>query len=244
MTAPTASPSAPTPARERVLHRRVRLLVGATITYNVVEASVALVAGAAAGSSALLAFGLDSSVEVLSALIVAWQFAQTDHRAREQRALRLIAVSFFALAAYVTVDSLRTLTGGGEPDSSTVGIALAAASLAIMPTVAWIQRRTGHELGSASVVANSRQTLLCSYLSAVLLVGLVANSALGWSWADPVAALGIAVLALREGREAWRGDACCTPVALLIEDDAEEAPADACCDGGASSATSSHRGRA
>ncbi|WCO65432.1 cation transporter [Iamia majanohamensis] len=199
----------PTPARVGVLRRRVRRIVAVTITYNVVEAVVAVSAGAVASSSALVGFGLDSSVEVGSALVVAWQFSGDDHEARERRALRLVGLSFMALAAFVTFDAGRALLGGAEPEPSNVGIVLAAASLAIMPGLSWVERRTGRQLGSASVVANSKQTLLCSYLSAVLLVGLVANATVGWSWADPVAALVIAAVALREGLEAWRGDPCC-----------------------------------
>jgi divalent metal cation (Fe/Co/Zn/Cd) transporter len=195
-----------------VLTRRVRYLVAATITYNVVEAVVAISAGTVAGSTALIGFGLDSVIEVSSAAAVAWQFSARDHEVREARektALRVIAVSFFALAAYVTVESVRALSGGAAADHSTVGIVLAAVSLAVMPGLSYAQRRTGRALGSASAVADSKQTLLCTYLSAVLLVGLGLNSLFGWAWADPLAALVIAAVAVKEGREAWRGDACC-----------------------------------
>lgn len=214
------------PPREAVLRRRVRLIVAATITYNVAEGIVAITAGTVAGSAALVGFGLDSTVEVLSAAAVAWQFAGPDHRARETTALRLIAISFFALAAYVSFDALRTLLGAAEPDHSTIGITLAALSLAIMPGLSWLERRTGRELGSASVVANSKQTLLCTYLSAVLLAGLVANSLLGWAWADPIAALVIAGVALKEGREAWRGETCCTPASVALD---HPSAVDTCC---------------
>lgn len=206
----------PSPARRDALARRVRLLVAATITYNVVEAVVAITAGAAASSAALIGFGLDSVIEVSSAAAVAWQFSARDHatrQARERTTLRIIAVSFFALAAYVTVDAVRVLDGTGEADRSVPGIVIAALSLAIMPFLSAAQRRAGRELGSASAVADSQQTLLCTYLSAVLLVGLVLNAALGWSWADPLAALAIAAVALKEGRDAWRGKGCCAPTA-------------------------------
>lgn len=202
------------PARRDILTRRIRLLVAATIVYNVIEAVVAITAGTLASSTALVGFGLDSVVEVSSAAAVAWQFSARDHavrEAREKRTLRIIAVSFFALAAYVSVDAVRALTGGGEADSSIPGIVLAALSLAIMPFLSAAQRRAGRELGSASAVADSKQTLLCTYLSAVLLLGLVANATLGWSWADSVAALAIAAVAIKEGREAWRGEGCCAP---------------------------------
>lgn len=198
-----------TEARRAVLTRRIRLLVAATIAYNVVEAVVALAEGTRVSSSALIGFGLDSVVEISSAAAVAWQFSAADPEAREKTALRFIAFSFFALAAYVTVDAVRALAGIGEARPSTVGIVLAALSLAIMPVLSLTQRRAGRELGSLSAVADSKQTLLCTYLSAILLAGLLLNSVLGWSWADPVAALGIAAIAVREGVNAWRGDPCC-----------------------------------
>ena len=200
----------PTPTRRAVLTRRVRLLVAATITYNVIEAVIALAEGTRVSSSALVGFGLDSTVEVASAAAVAWQFSARDPETREKAALRFIAFSFFALAAYVSVDAALSLAGVGEPQPTTIGIALAAASLVIMPALSLTQRRAGRELNSRSAVADSKQTLLCAYLSAVLLAGLVLHSVLGWTWADPVAALGIAALAVREGIEAWRGDPCCT----------------------------------
>lgn len=208
-------------SRQRVLRRRVQWIVSATITYNVIEAIIALTAGTVASSSALIAFGLDSIVEVLSAAAVAWQFAAPDPQRRERVAMRLIAISFFGLAAFVSVDALRALTGAGEAEHSTVGIVLAAVSVAVMPVLSWFERRTGRELGSASTVADSKQTLLCSYLSGVLLVGLVLNGSLGWSWADPIAALIIAAVATKEGLEAWRGDACCTPAHVLTSDHTE-----------------------
>ncbi|MBM7785051.1 cation diffusion facilitator family transporter [Tenggerimyces flavus] len=214
-------PVATTLERRTVLARRVRWLVAATISYNVVEAVVAISAGTIASSTALIGFGLDSVVEVSSAAAVAWQFSARDHavrEAREQRALRIIAVSFFALAAYVTFESIRSLLTGGEAEHSTVGLVLAALSLAVMPGLSYAQRRAGRQLGSASAVADSKQTLLCTYLSVVLLVGLGLNSLFGWSWADPLAALVIAGVAVKEGIEAWRGDTCCDlPVTVSTE---------------------------
>jgi divalent metal cation (Fe/Co/Zn/Cd) transporter len=207
----TALALGPSPARRAVLVRRVRLLVAATITYNVIEAVVALVAGARASSTALVGFGLDSVIEVSSALAVAWQFSAADPQRRERVALRVIAGSFLALATYVTVESVRALAGGHQAEHSSVGLVLAAVSLAVMPALSAVQRRAGRQLGSASAVADSKQTLLCTYLSAVLLVGLAANSMLGWWWADPAAGLVIAAVALREGWQAWRGDGCCAP---------------------------------
>lgn len=230
MSLPVASPGL-SPIRRAVLRRRVRLVVAATITYNVIEAAVAISAGTVAGSSALIGFGLDSTVEVVSAAAVAWQFAGRDHESREPTALRIIAVSFFALAAYVTVDAVRALASTSEAEHSTVGIVLAAFSLAVMPGLSWVERRTGRELGSASVVADSKQTLICTYLSAVLLVGLVLNATLGWWWADPAAALVIAGFAVREGWEAWRGDGCATTSGALLHDpEAEPGCGDLGCD--------------
>ncbi|GAC66530.1 cation transporter [Gordonia soli] len=214
--------------RRRTLQRRIRWFVTGTITYNVIEAVVAISEGARVSSGALIGFGLDSVIEVSSAAAVAWQFAGRDPERREKVALRIIAVSFLALAVYVSVDSVRSLTGIGDPARhSTIGIMLAAVSLAIMPALSWAERRAGRELGSRSAVADSKQTLLCTYLSAILLVGLVVNWLVGWSWADPVAALVIAAVAAREGVAAWRGDVCCAPI--------DGAPA-GCCEsvGGAS----------
>jgi divalent metal cation (Fe/Co/Zn/Cd) transporter len=201
--------SAPPGTRRATLQRRIRLLVAATITYNVIEAVVALAEGTRVSSSALIGFGLDSVVEISSAAAVAWQFSASNPETREKTALRFIAFSFFALAAYVSVDAVLSLFGVGEARPSLIGIVLAAASLVVMPVLSLTQRRAGRELGSLSAVADSKQTLLCTYLSAILLVGLVLNSLWGWSWADPVAALGIAAIAVREGVDAWRGDACC-----------------------------------
>lgn len=199
--------------RRHLLARRVRIFTAATITYNVVEAAVALTAGVAASSTALVGFGLDSVIEVSSAAAIAWQFSASDpdvREAREHRALRIVALSFLALAAYVGVDAIRALAAGGRAEQSPTGVVLAALSLLVMPLLSRGQRRAGRELGSVSAVADSRQTLLCTYLSAVLLVGLAANALVGWSWADPVVGLVIAAVAVKEGRDAWRGTGCCS----------------------------------
>ncbi|AVH25391.1 cation transporter [Nocardia cyriacigeorgica] len=201
--------SGPSADRKALLARRIRWFVAATISYNVIEAIIALTEGTRVSSTALIGFGLDSVIEVASAAAVAWQFAGRDPERREKLALRIIAFSFFALAAYVTIESMRGLLGIGDTGHSPIGIALAAVSLVVMPVLSWAQRRAGRELGSASAVADSKQTLLCTYLSAVLLAGLLLNSLFGWSWADPVAALVIAAVAVKEGRDAWKGDACC-----------------------------------
>jgi len=216
-------------ARREVLRWRIRIVVSITIAWNTVEAVIALVAGGIASSAALIGFGLDSLVEVLSAAAVAWQFAAPDPEKRERVALRVIAFSFFGLAAYVSVDAVLSLFGLREAQHSPVGIAIAALSLVVMPFLSWFERRTGRELGSASAVADSEQTLICTYLSAALLVGLLLNSVLGWAWADAVAALVIAVFAVREGIEAWRGDPCCAVPIAREEPPAQAESSCACC---------------
>ncbi|MEO5663760.1 MAG: cation transporter [Nocardioides sp.] len=209
----------------RTLGRRAQLLAAASVAYNVVEAVIAITAGVVAGSVALVGFGLDSVVEVSSGLIILWQFRHSMPETRERLALRLMAISFFVLAAYVAVESTRALVLATDPDPSPVGIGLAAASLVVMPLLSWAQRRTGKALGSNAVVADSTQTLLCTYLSAVLLVGLLLNATLGWSWADPIAGLVIAAIAVKEGRDAWRGEGCCGS----IGSSAGHACTDGCC---------------
>ncbi len=208
-------------ARRALLQRRIRLVVTFTIAYNVIEAAVALSAGAASSSAALIGFGLDSIIEVLSAAAVAWQFTRKDPERWEKPTLRVIAIAFFALAAYVTISSVLALTSGSDVEHSTVGIVLAAVSVVLMPFLSLIERRTGRELGSATAVADSKQTLICTYLSAAVLLGLVLNSLFGLAWADAVAGLVIAAFAVREGIEAWKGDACATSVGMLLEDEHE-----------------------
>lgn len=198
--------------RDRLVTRGL-WLAALTITWNVIEAVVAIGAGIAAGSLALVAFGFDSIIEVLSACVVVWQFRGELHggydEAREHKALKAIAVTFFVLAAYVVFEAGRDLFfTDGEAAESTVGIVLAALSLAVMPTLAWAKRRTAIDLGSPTLRADAQETFLCAWLSAALLAGLALNATLGWWWADPIAALAIAVLAVKEGREAWEGDRC------------------------------------
>ena len=214
-------------ARRDTLHRRIRFIVAFTIAYNVIEAVIAIAAGSAASSAALIGFGLDSTIEVLSAAAVAWQFTRRDPQRWEKPTLRVIAVAFFALAAYVSVSSILALATRAEVEHSTAGIVLAAVSVIVMPFVSLLERRAGQEVGSATAVADSKQTLICSYLSVAVLLGLVLNSALGWRWADAVAGLVIAVFAIREGIEAWKGDACATSAGLLLEGTKAD---DDCCD--------------
>ncbi len=208
--------------RKHLLQRRIRWIVAATISYNVIEAIVAITAGTIASSAALVAFGLDSTIEVLSAAAVAWQFTRRDPERWERPTLRVIAVAFFALAAYVTATSLIALIGRVDVEHSPLGILITSLSVIVMPFLSLAERRAGRELGSATAVADSKQTLICTYLSAAVLIGLVLNSLFGWWWADAIAGLVIAGFAIREGIEAWRGDACATSVGMLLEDEHDE----------------------
>ncbi|HEV8248497.1 MAG TPA: cation transporter [Gaiellaceae bacterium] len=190
----------------RQLVRRARQLAWGGIGWHAVEFAVALGAGLAAGSIALVAFGIDSLVEAAAGFAVIWRLGS---ETRERRAQQVIAVSFFLLAAYVAVEAVRTLAAGDRPEVSWLGIALAAVTAIAMPVLATAKRRVGQSLGSAATVQEGRQNMLCAYLSVALLAGLLANALAAWWWADPLAALVIAVVALNEGRETWRGDECC-----------------------------------
>ena len=194
------------PERRERLHRRVRFIVACTITYNVLEAIIAIAAGVLASSAALIGFGLDSVVEVLSAVAIAWQFTRKDPERWEKVTVRAIGLAFFTLAAYVTIDAILSLVAQEGPEHSPLGIGITALSLVVMPLLAWFEIRTGRELQSRSVLADARQLLLCVYLSGAVFIGLILNSLFGWWWADSVAALVVAALAVREGIEAWSGD--------------------------------------
>jgi divalent metal cation (Fe/Co/Zn/Cd) transporter len=199
------------PAAERApLVRRARFLAGLGLAWHLVEATVALIAGIAAGSIALVGFGADSVVEGAAGVVVLWRFSsgRAGSEGAERRAQLLIGASFFAIALYVGVEAVRTLLGGDHPETSWVGIGLALVTLATMPPLAAAKARVGEKLNSAATRSEGRQNLLCAYLSAALLAGLVANAALGWWWADPIAALVIAIAAVDEGRDAWRGEGC------------------------------------
>ncbi len=206
-------PLGPSPAVRAAAVRRGRRLNRLTIGWNAVEGIVAVVAGLAAGSVSLVGFGLDSGIEVSAAVILAWRLAQERHQgctqAADRRATRAIALSFFALAAYVGVEGVRDLLGRAEPEASIPGIALATLSLVVMPLLARAKRKVAPVLGSRAAVSEANQTSLCAWLSAVLLVGLAANAALGWWWADPVAALVMVPIIVREGVAALRGETCC-----------------------------------
>jgi divalent metal cation (Fe/Co/Zn/Cd) transporter len=191
--------------------RRARLLAWGGIAWHVVEFAIALAAGVAAGSIALIGFGADSLVEATAGFVVIWLFTgrRVGSSAAERRAQQLIALSFYVLAAYVSVEAIRTLISANEPGVSWIGIGLAAFTAPTMPLLALAKRRVGQRLNSSATVKEGAQNMVCAYLSVALLVGLLSNALLGWWWADPAAALVIAAVALREGRESWRGEGCC-----------------------------------
>lgn len=186
---------------ERLRERGLRL-AWFIVVWDVIEGVVAVTAGLAAGSIALVGFGIDSSIEVFAASVVIWQLRGGAH-ARMRTALRLIAVTFFVLAAYVAFESVRDLVAQDKASESIIGIVLSVVALAVMVPVAIAQRRTGRELENGVLVAQSSETWVSNYLSVSLLVGLGLNAAFGLWWADPVAALAVAAIAAREGRQAW-----------------------------------------
>ncbi len=192
------------------LERRARLLAWGGNAWHLVEFGIAIGAGIAAGSIALIGFGADSLVEGASGLVIVWLFtgARLHSATAERRAQQLIAASYFLLAAYVTVESVRDLAGGHRPGVSWVGIGLAAFTAPTMPLLARAKRNVGRKLNSSATVNEAAQNMICAYLSVALLVGLLLNAVAGWWWADPAAALVIAAIALKEGRETWRGDSC------------------------------------
>ncbi len=200
----------PSPIERPKLERRARVLAWGGIAWHVVEFAIAVAAGLAAGSIALIGFGADSLIEALASLIVLWLFTgdRIGSRAAERRAQQLIATSFFVLAAYISVEAIRNVLGGDHPRASWVGISLAAFTALTMPLLARAKRQVGSKLSSSAAVKEASQTQLCAYLSIALLVGLGANAIIGWWWADPLAALTIAAVALKEGRESWRGEGC------------------------------------
>jgi divalent metal cation (Fe/Co/Zn/Cd) transporter len=185
------------------------------------EGAVAIVAGILAGSIALTGFGIDSAIEGTASLIVVWRFTGSrllSERA-EGRAQKLVAISFFLLAPYITVEALRDLIGGHHPEPSWIGIGLAAASIALMPALGIAKRRIGERIGSPATAGEGAQNLLCAYMAVALLAGLSGNALVGLWWLDPAAALVIAALAVNEGVETWRGEGCCAPAAAACEDD-------------------------
>lgn len=198
------------PVDRETLARRARLLARAGVAYHLLEFAIAIGAGIAAGSIALVAFGADSLIEVFAGFVVLWLYTGERSRsgAAERRAQQLIALSFFVLAVYVAVESVRTIVSGHHPESSWVGIGLAAFTAVTMPLFARAKRRVGHQLGSSATVKEASQTQLCAYLSIALLAGLLLNAGAGLWWADPAAAIVISLVAAKEGRESWRGEGC------------------------------------
>jgi divalent metal cation (Fe/Co/Zn/Cd) transporter len=187
------------------------LLAWASLVWMTAEGVIAVTAGVMAGSIALIGFGIDSAIEGVASVVIIWRFwgARALSEAAERRAQKLVAVQFFILAPYVAIEGVRTLVGGDHPEVSTLGIALTAVSLVLMPYFGIAKRRVGAQLGSHATQGEGMQNILCAYLSAAVLVGLGANALLGWWWADPLAALVIAGVAVREGLESWRGEDCC-----------------------------------
>ena len=192
------------------LERQARLLAWGGIAWHVVEFAIALGAGMAAGSIALIGFGADSLIEALAGFVVLWLFTgnRIGSHVAERRAQQLIAATFFVLAAYVTIEAVRTLLGGDHPRASWIGVGLAAFTAPTMPLLARAKRQIGNKLSSSAAVKEASQTQLCAYLSIALLVGLGANALASWWWADPLTALAIAGVAFKEGRESWRGEGC------------------------------------
>jgi hypothetical protein len=227
---PVLAPAAPGVSRAEWLRlaRWARLLSWASLGYMAIEGGVALAAGLAAGSIALIGFGLDSVIEGFASLVIVWRFTGTrlhsDHA--EQRAQRLVAIQFFILAPYITVQAIRDLAGAHHPDASWVGIGLAISSIALMPALGIVKQRIGQRMGSVATQGEGAQNLLCAYMAAALLVGLGGNALFGLWWLDPATGLAIAALAVREGLDAWRGESCCIPSATT---DAAGACTDDCC---------------
>ncbi|HYT52583.1 MAG TPA: cation transporter [Gaiellaceae bacterium] len=208
---PIVAPARLAPDERTRLERRARLLAWGGITWHFIEFAIALFAGIAAGSIALIGFGADSLVEAMAGFVVVWLFTgqRVGSATAERRAQQLIAASFFALAAYVGVEAIRTLVAGDHPEASWLGVGLAAFTAPTMPLLARLKRRVGQTLNSSATVKEGAQNMVCAYLSVGLLGGLLLNALVGWWWADPAAALLIAAVAVREGRESWRGGGCC-----------------------------------
>jgi divalent metal cation (Fe/Co/Zn/Cd) transporter len=196
--------------RDRLI-QRAKTLSWLSLAYMTAEGAIGITAAILAGSVALLGFGLDSAIEGLASVIVIWRFTGTRRLSEhaEERARRLVAITFFLLAPYIAQDAIRTLINGEHPTTSWLGIGISISSIIVMPMLGRAKQRIGQRLGSGATAGEGNQNMLCAYLAAGVLAGLVLNTAFGLWWADPTVALGIAVLALHEGRETWRGEGCC-----------------------------------
>jgi len=232
----------PDRATVELLARRARWLSWLSLFWMTIEGTVAIAAGVAAGSIALIGFGLDSAIEGLASVVIIWRF--TGHRihsqAAEDRAQKLVAAQFFILAPYVGIESIRALVSGERPDETLVGILLALGSVVFMPMLGIAKQRIADQVGSAATKGEGRQNMLCAYLAGALLVGLLGNALAGAWWLDAIVGLLIAAVAIKEGIEAWRGEGCdCVSAPMTIADPCE----DACCDAKLT-ATSRTRSRA
>jgi len=207
---PAARPAL-TRERYAALARRVRLLSWLSLAWMTVEGAVAIPAGIAAGSIALVGFGLDSAIEGFASVVIIWRFtgARVFAGAAERRAQQLVAIQFFLLAPYVAYESIRALAAGDRPETSWVGIGLAVGSVILMPLLGTAKQRLANQLGSAATAGEGRQNMLCAYLAGALLVGLLGNALAGAWWLDPLVGLLIVAVAVKEGRDAWRGEGCC-----------------------------------
>lgn len=220
----TRAAAGPSPAERERLIRRAKALSWLSLGWMTIEGAVAVTAAIAAGSVALLGFGIDSAIEGVASAIIIWRFTgrRRVSEQAEERAQTLVAISFFLLAPYVAQDAVRTLLGGEHPSTSWVGIGLSISSIVVMPLLGRAKQRIGAQLGSAATTGEGTQNLLCAYLAAGVLAGLLANTLFGLWWLDPAVALGIAALAVREGREAWEGEGCACAAAPGLDGDSRQ----------------------
>jgi divalent metal cation (Fe/Co/Zn/Cd) transporter len=225
--APVAAPEGPS-AEWLAAAKRARLLSWLSLVWMGAEGAIAITAGIVAGSIALIGFGIDSAIEGVASLVIVWRF--TGHRmlstAAEERAQKLVAVQFFLLAPFVTFEAVRHLTTAHEAETSVLGMVLTATSLVGMPFLGIAKQRLANTLGSSATHGEGAQNLLCAYLAGAVFLGLAGNALLGWWWLDPIAALLIAGVAVKEGLETWRGEGCCAAPPL----NAPAACHDDCCD--------------